>query len=270
MHKFLITLLIAFIAGEVVPPAQGQPSTEAPVPAVVVAPPPVVINNGDPDNIDIVARAMQRFADHGLQLPPLEITFSDTNDACEGFRGMYFGPTQTPNPVDRIAVCDDWSVHLYHELAHAWEHHSVTDATRAELVSRWQLSTWGDQSEEWADRGIERAAKTIAYTLAFDDLPSGLNVDLYVCAFELLTGTPLPAEVPVICDADTEVVDTPAFATVSSDLSVQKDPAADPRLTRPTADESSDTTIEVPWSWEHDGPGSNSLDAPWLVATDTP
>jgi hypothetical protein len=33
---------------------------------------------------------------------------------------------------------------------------------------------------------------------------------------------------------------------------------------------SPDDRDEVPWSWEHDGPGSNSLDAPWLWKNDTP
>lgn len=269
MHKLLIALLIAFGAGDVLPSAQDTTTPDISTAVGTPQSSPVIINAG-PAEIELVNEAVRRFEAHGMHLPPVEITFSDTREACDGFRGLHRQGT-TQDPVDQISICDGWPVHLYHELAHAWEHHTVADATRTELLNRWQLSTWSDHSEDWEDRGIEQAAKTIAYALAYDHLPAGMNVRNYVCAFEMLTGKPLPAQVPVDCAPDTTTASTPIPATATeADSWIEKDPADDPRLAPITTAVSSGTETEVPWSWETEGPGSNSLHAPWLTTTTTP
>ena len=131
-------------------------------------------------------------------------------------------------------------------------------------------TTWGDQTEDWADRGIERAAKTIAYTLGFDDLPDGLGVRQYVCAFEIPTGMPVPADVPVTCDTDSAVVETPAVEAGAPQVFAGKDAGADPRLAPPTIAVRSNRPTQVTWSWEHHGPGSNSLATAWPSPSEAP
>lgn len=216
MHKILIALLIiGFGTTHPVPPTQGHHLEEAP--ETTVSP---IINNATPAQIELVNSAIRRFADQRLELPSLEITFSDTNETCQGFWGIYQPGAAPPNaPIDQITICDSSPITLFHELGHAWEHHSVTDHTRARFLRYWQLETWNDQSEEWDDRGIEKAAKTIAYTLAFDELPEDLNQRRYVCAryvaaFKLLTRNPLPNDLPANCALDTTPPPPPS-ATVA-------------------------------------------------------
>jgi hypothetical protein len=282
MHKILIALLIAF-GVEAAPVApSGTPSAPTPETMDPATSTPAIVH-GNQDEIELVGEAVRRFTDHGMQLPAVEITFSETQEACDGFRGLYWpADTSTGDQVDRITICDEGPVHLYHELAHAWEHHAVADGTRAELLRRWNLSTWSDQSEDWDARGIERAAKIISYALAFEHLPVGLNVRDYVCEFDVVTGTAFPAGIPYRCGHDAAIAAsaaaaaTPAPAPTTTDTGTDtasrnvKDPADDPREASHTVAGSPDDRDEVPWSWEHDGPGSNSLDAPWLWKNDTP
>lgn len=274
MHKFLIALLITFGTADVVPQQQDQLPQTTTETVVEVSQSFPVINNAAPDEIELVNEAVRRFGVAGMQLPAVEITFSDTREACGGYRGLFEHGT-TNDPVDQITICDDWPVYLYHELAHAWEHHTVTEVTRAELLNHWQLNTWSDQDEDWDARGIEQAAKAISYALAFDALPVDINVGRYVCAFELLTGTPLPDDVPVTCAGNTTAAATPASAVSTAapmaDSGAEKDPAHDPRLSPTSTTESPETGggTNVPWS-ENEGPGSNSLHASRVTTTTAP
>ena len=96
-------------------------------------------------------------------------------------------------------MCHRLPLFLIHELAHAWERHTVTDSTRSQFLNHWNLERWNDHSDDWNQRGIEKAAHTVAYTLTLDKPTDNENISQFVCGFELLTGDALPNPDFVTC-----------------------------------------------------------------------
>lgn len=232
MHNTLIAPLLITIALTTTGPARQHPLQEEPA-----TNPHPVINNATPDQIELVNTAVRRFADQRLELPALEITFSDNLTACHGYLALYQQASPRKNgSIDQITICHPWPIHLFHELGHAWERHSVTNHTRAQVLRYWDLQTWNDKSQEWDVRGIEKAASTIAYTLAFDERPPNANVSRFVCGYELLTGNPLPDDIPLNCDSDTTTqrAPSPSLASPSHQRGPwnekNTDPNVDPRM----------------------------------------
>lgn len=163
-----------------------QVAEPAPVPPVgIVAP------NATAAQLDRLDAAVETFTDAGLELPAIEVNFHDTNAPCKGHAGLYRAATEA-HLRDTITICDTMPFYLLHELAHAWEHHAIGDDHRAHLTEEWDLPTWGSHDFAWADRGIEQAAETVAFTLSRTQPTDSAKITGYGCDFERLTGKALP------------------------------------------------------------------------------
>jgi hypothetical protein len=146
------------------------------------------VYGADTDAAARVEWATARFADTGLTLPELRIHIHPTMDGCRGNGGLY----SHDGTHGRIDLCTRSTWTLLHELAHAWEHHTMTDTTRRAFLDHTGLQTWADPDTDWDERGTEAAAQAIAWGLLDTPVtnPDRFTDELYL--FELLTGTPSP------------------------------------------------------------------------------
>lgn len=146
------------------------------------------VHGADPDTAARVEWALARFTDTGLTLPELRIYIHPTMDGCQGNAGLY----SHDGTHGRVDWCTSSTWTLLHELAHAWEHHNMTDTTRQAFLDHTGLETWADPAVDWDERGTEAAAQAIAWGLLDTPLtnPGRFTDELYL--FELLTGTPSP------------------------------------------------------------------------------
>ena len=171
-----------------------------------VAPPPAFdgpelrITATDPLQSVQLSWAKKRFANAGLELPPLEVSFHDTTEACNDYRGT----AATDQLPIRIRICvssdDEPGLRniLLHELAHAWDlgGSGIPERIRERFLLERGLSAWNDQSAEWPERGAEQAAEIVAWGLS--DRPARIptrvaeagssDTATLLEAFRLLTG----------------------------------------------------------------------------------
>lgn len=153
-----------------------------------------------PEQSEMVAEAIAQFDDAGMELPALQIEFYDSDRGCKGHAGLFVAASWDPEAVvDRITICFHHRLILLHEMAHAWINHNVNDVTRAAFVEHWGLNGWSNLDDPYADRGIERAAQTIAFTLNQNKATKSEAVHRYICDFELLTGFTLEIHTKVDC-----------------------------------------------------------------------
>lgn len=141
--------------------------------------------------------AMARFEAAGLDLPPVQVSFHSDLYACAGHRGLLRGFSD----IALIDVCDPTRHVILHELAHAWLAYTIGSSTKAAVLEYWELETWSNSSVPWTDRGSEKAATALAFSLG--NLPSDPSPSLlrYLCSYELITGRPFPqADVDARCD----------------------------------------------------------------------
>ena len=134
-----------------------------------------------------IRAGLELFARAGLDLPELAIYVHDSTEACGGWLGLF----DADGSGRRIDLCGNV---LLHELAHAWEHHHVTDATRQAFLEYANLEVWNDHDTPHPARGIEHAANVIAWGVSSQPLQAG-ELDLYaehLYRYELLTGRPSP------------------------------------------------------------------------------
>ena len=149
---------------------------------------------------NLVTEAIAQFNAAGLELPALQIEFYDGVDGCRGHAGLFVPASRNPEAlVDRIAICSDHKLIVLHELAHAWMYHDLDDDTRAAFVEHWGLNSWSDSSGPYADRGVERAAQTIAFTVNQIEATDNEAVVRYICGYELLTGSTIEIHTKVDC-----------------------------------------------------------------------
>lgn len=149
--------------------------------------------------------AVDRFKDVGLRLPPLDVRFFENIDSCRGNHG-YFSAGTSPWTIQLCSPDLDWVYE--HELAHAWEHETLTDPERREFMESRGLGVWASRDVPWNERGQEWVAVVIQQGLAGAPLPPALSGDVEsrLAAFESLTGRlpPVLAEWlssrPVPCD----------------------------------------------------------------------
>jgi hypothetical protein len=104
--------------------------------------------------------ALGRFEEAGLELPPVEIHIHSDKSECNGLNGYLAN-----------AAGGGWVLHscgvdftLLHELAHAWDNHSLDDETRERFLGIAHADTWNN-SENWNLAGGEHAANVIAWGL---------------------------------------------------------------------------------------------------------
>jgi hypothetical protein len=153
---------------------------------------PVTIHGADDETTSLIERSVARFAEADLELPNLEFFVATDEDrtACDGHKGFW----HPGGSADRIDVCVATESLILHEIAHAWENHTVDDNTRIAFMALYPENEWEDESIGHLAQGIERFADSIAWGLKDRDIPEH-NVDALqprIDEFELITGTTTP------------------------------------------------------------------------------
>lgn len=179
---YLISLAVSLLAAA---PSEG------------LRPAALAVHDATPAQEQQLARAIQQFEAAGLPLPPMQIGFHDAAGPCEGHPGLY----RRSDGIADIDICRSSNHVILHELAHAWEGANVDDAARERFSNRWGLDNWNDHSAPWDERGVERAADTVAFVL--DGIPTEPTESLrrFLCGYPLLTGRPLPLESARACES---------------------------------------------------------------------
>jgi hypothetical protein len=179
-------------------PAVGpRPAPVTIVPAVV---PPTIAVQATPDLTLLDATAEDRaalnvaladFRAAGLDLPNVEIVYSDDEAACEGHLGIF---DQRAEPW-RITICSDLDFVIAHELAHAWTAANLDDTDRSRYTTARGLTNWADHDTPWNERATEDAAFIIQQNLTMQHVPLSSPTWLErIDAYELLTGRPSPLQ----------------------------------------------------------------------------
>lgn len=167
----------------------------------------IEIYNGTPELTEFVRWGLERFDAAGLVLPDVgSVTFLSKDSTCGGNLGFY-GPESSSaatitlcRAADQVCVdkaCTTWSpagrYTLLHEYAHAWMVDNLDEDTQQEFLRFVGLPRWNDRDDDWADRGMERAATAIAFGLfdqpryaPHDDTTTTCEHSLE--SFRLLTG----------------------------------------------------------------------------------
>ena len=161
--------------------------------AVVAEPVPIgdMVSGGTSLQQEMVARALERYATAGLELPVLEVHLHSDPAECNGNRGS-FSSGSTPWS---ITVCTEDELVYLHEIGHAWAEFNLSEAERSDYVARRDLESWNDPATAWGDRGSEDAANTLAWGLVdtpiVDMLPDGPIAERNE-GFRILTGIDSP------------------------------------------------------------------------------
>lgn len=162
-------------------PIINTPNPVAPAPRVTVV-------GGTEEQRGAAEWAVTHFIDAGLELPDLVIAIHASDEPCDGFDGA-FRSRETPARLD---VCNPHRLIVLHELAHAWDHHMLTDGLRQDFMDLRGLDTWNDGSTPWKERGIEDLAEIVVWGLrqfsgsaSFDEQPEK------TAAFDLVIGISL-------------------------------------------------------------------------------
>jgi hypothetical protein len=159
----IAVLALAFVASDL----HAAPGSDVVVVAsITIRPlvsltPSVAVRGADSAQRAALDEALGRFHSAGLELPDVEVVFSDSDADCGGHEGLFerrFDPW-------RISVCSDLAFVITHELAHAWESANLNDGDRARYLEARELTTWSDQDAPWDERGAEDAAFIIQQNL---------------------------------------------------------------------------------------------------------
>lgn len=140
---------------------------QAIAPEPVVAPPPdqltglITVADATAGRQEAVDWAVAYFADAGLQLPTMTIQFHSTDDGCDGYDGAF---RRGASPL-RLDVCNAHPLIILHELAHAWDHHALTDESRNQFMKLRGLDVWNDSDTPWSERGVEQLADMVVWGL---------------------------------------------------------------------------------------------------------
>jgi hypothetical protein len=150
----------------------------------------VDVFNGTPELEDFLRWGFSRYEAAGLPLPRIDsITFLPTRALCAGARGLA-QPTAdganitlcaTPDEICLDTGCDQRTGRskflLLHEFAHPWLDEHADEATRAAFLEHVDLPRWADRDDPWSDRGMERAANTLAFAMLDEPITMLPEVD---------------------------------------------------------------------------------------------
>lgn len=165
----LLLTVVVPLAPEVSP---GSASARGPLPAPPSGEIGSVVVGATIDRSDVgaVQWAIDRFAEAGLSLPRVRVSFHASTEPCAGAQG---GFRREDDGGGRVLVCvtelgqaRELKVKrtLLHELAHAWDHHALTDPVRAQFMSLRGLEGWLS-GVPYAERAGEQAAEVITWGL---------------------------------------------------------------------------------------------------------
>lgn len=150
----------------------------------------ITIEAGEPRQLQMAEWAIDRYAQAGLDLPPIVIRFPGRDlSLCDGARGRVY---LDRDPIE-IRMCWNSEFILLHELGHAWEAHNVAASEHEPFMAmRDGVSAWAALDVTWAERGREHAANVIAWGLLEDPYPISdtypNDPDSMLAAFRFLTG----------------------------------------------------------------------------------
>lgn len=157
---------------------------------------------------ELVNWAFARFAQVGMELPPVAISFHDDTDACGGARGRFRGSGDDRTVIVCVLDAGTFATRLerqrtlVHELAHAWDHANLDDDTRRHLLPIVDAHDWFASDADWDARGIERFAETIVWGL-YDQLRRPVLIDASCgelhADFLVITGTSPPGPLERVC-----------------------------------------------------------------------
>jgi hypothetical protein len=144
----------------------------------------------------LIEWAIGRFADAGLELPPLEFVYYPTREPCRGARGFYTGDRSRATIRICMREASPFAELLFlHEIGHAWDQYALTDRRRAAFLQQRDLEDWWDNgSAPWHTYGAEQAAQIIVWGLIdrpihIATIPDSGCLDLRT-GYVLLTGRP--------------------------------------------------------------------------------
>lgn len=168
------------------PPPMETVASAAGSSVVTSLDPSVDVSNASSSQLRRLADALDRFSAIGMELPDLQVRFSDDDADCRDRFGLF---TSTADSL-RIAICSEMGWIYEHELAHAWEHATLTDRQRKEFMQLRGYRAWSDPDVPWDERGVEGVAFIVQQGLSGLSLPSALSNEHHsrLTAFRLLTG----------------------------------------------------------------------------------
>ncbi len=137
-----------------------------------------------------IVEAVERFEAAGLGLPVLSFHVHDSRATCNGAPGLY----SKGGDQHRIDLCDPSEALVIHELAHAWEFHHVSDATREAFMELTGARVWSSHEVPHPARGVEQFAHAIEWGLK-DEAIQPMSMSHYapdLRRFELATGLVSP------------------------------------------------------------------------------
>lgn len=160
---------------------------------------------------DLVEWAHARFELVDLDLPPVDISFHENTEPCDGSDGIYRNEGDRPRVrvciPDRGTFASDLERQrtLVHELAHAWEQANLDDASRQGLLETLDADGWYAPDSAWDERGAERFAETIVWGL-YDQLRRPTLIDVPCrelhADFRTITGHTAPGPLERVCTLD--------------------------------------------------------------------
>jgi hypothetical protein len=144
--------------------------------------------------VELVERGVGLFREAGLELPPLQVRRSESEEVCRDQIAFHLASAEG----SQIVLCyplvagREWRV-LLHELGHAWASVGLTDERRADFRELRGYEHWRDYDRaEWGDNGTEQAAEVLKWGVS--DVPVPVFIDRDSCpelraAYQALTGT---------------------------------------------------------------------------------
>lgn len=174
---------------------------------------------------DAVRWAIGQFQSAGLELPPVEISFSTDSADCSGEQGVYRRRSGEHSVVVCVPDLEGAAIDhrrkrtLLHELAHAWDHATLTGTDRVDLEQRFDANDWYALDRPWGERPVEQLAETLTGGLL--DQPRrplliDRNCEQVHADFRVITGRSPLGPIEPHCEIDDEVdrvhlvPDTPA------------------------------------------------------------
>ncbi|MEA2002611.1 MAG: hypothetical protein U9N84_12120 [Actinomycetota bacterium] len=149
-----------------------------------------IVHGADERALHLIGQADSAFRAAGLDVPGLTIYVHSGFQDCLDRGGLF----NRDGSGVRIDLCSGLQFTVLHEVAHAWEFHTVDELTRTAFLDMNSLVSWRGNNVPWGERGMEIAAETIALGLLdrpFPDWQLGEAAALDG-GYSLLTGTRSP------------------------------------------------------------------------------
>ncbi len=172
-------IVLAFLI--LTPQVASQPAEQLPAAvATYHAPMAGITVLGSDAERERVETATAVFATLGMSLPNLEIRFWDDNVKCNGYLG-WFSPSSLPWTID---ICSETAMIIPHELSHAWERATLTDADRHTYMEARGFDVWQDPALDPNLTAIENVALVVQQVISKGGPTGRTNIDI---PFDLLT-----------------------------------------------------------------------------------